>query len=1056
MKPINSIASAVSLTLAFSAQAGVVSLTPGDINATDTNTAEYVDANVTMKPFIGGVQNTFNANANLLGIDNAGTNNNAFNDPDVDPNNGNEETLEMEFAANAGLTQLQWNYSRANGAGSQSGVLISGFSSDPVATFGTAGVTGNTVTYSNGVLTLKVNYFNNVVGSLNLANPAASAGQTLVIKVGDEDQAGAQLAISGISYEDAVPTQAPVFDTGLPATLAPGIGVSTTLSVVLQPGTAPGPTYTWEYDNGGGFTTVGNGLTYTFLAGPATNGTYRVTVDNGVGSPAISSTVVTAIDDGDGIDNQWEVDNFGDFLTYADEDVEPDGLTNSQEFAAGTDPNVADSDNDGLIDGDEATNGADPLVADTDEDGYGDGYEVNTAMTLPNDAASSPGIDAGRNSIGITFTAAGGQNPNVSLGPNVIAGAPGFGQKNWNSTIPIANAPASLTETTIGTPVAGTLVDSSGASTDTFFTIDTAGVFSVVNNPLQPVGGLYSGYIFSDGTNNVHVDIDNIPYERYDVIVYPLGFNGNQQGTLEDLTSGGTGIQYAVRAPALVANGADPVWYQSSDQTNASNGTFENFPRTSHLIFRGFENPRVELELIRTLDNLGIAAIQIVEDPDSDGDGMGDNYELSVGLDPNNDGTTPVDPKEGANGDFDNDGLSNIDEHNAGTNPTSDDTDNDGFTDDVETDTGVWVSASDTGTDPRIADFDGDGLLDGVETNTGVFVDASNTGTNPLVANFDTDQDGWSDAYEANTGLTNPFDPESPGGPNPNGFAIAFDSAAGVSPATVFGPLVYAGAPGVEQKNWNRTQDLANTVVDASGDKTKIATPVAGEIVDSSGNTLSGVGLTFTAGRGAWSSGPSPDTPYGRLFNSFIYGNNTTDPNANVTITGIPYSSYDVYVYVGSETNGRNGSLTSTSAGTTFSFETQAVTASPGSFIETTVDTGNPIANYAVFRGQTSSTFDVTSTVAAAQNSLGIYGVQIVESTAGSVLSLSNPQISGATFTADFTTSAAGTFILERSTNLQNPCSPTGSPINVASPGTQQVTDPAAPSGKAFYRVREQ
>jgi hypothetical protein len=47
-------------------------------------------------------------------------------------------------------------------------------------------------------------------------------------------------------------------------------------------------------------------------------------------------------------------------------------------------------------------------------------------------------------------------------------------------------------------------------------------------------------------------------------------------------------------------------------------------------------------------------------------------------------------------------------------------------------------------------DSDGDGLADSVETNTGVFVDATDTGTDPLVA--DTDGDGVDDGAEVLAG----------------------------------------------------------------------------------------------------------------------------------------------------------------------------------------------------------------------------------------------------------------------------------------------------------------
>ena len=184
-----------------------------------------------------------------------------------------------------------------------------------------------------------------------------------------------------------------------------------------------------------------------------------------------------------------------------------------------------------------------------------------------------------------------------------------------------------------------------------------------------------------------------------------------------------------------------------------------------------------------------------------------------------------------------------------------------------------------------------------------------------------------------------------------------------------------------------------------------IATPVASQIVDSSG-AATPVAVTFTAGRGAYSGLPETVSPYGRLFNSFIYGTTlTTDPswtpNASINLTGIPYSSYDVYVYFGSEFNGRTGTLSSTAAGTTYSFTTQVASGTPGSYIQTTdTGSGNPVANYAVFSGLSSATFDVTSTVTGAGPTLGIYGIQVVDTSGagGPVISLSNPQKSGSVF----------------------------------------------------------
>jgi hypothetical protein len=93
--------------------------------------------------------------------------------------------------------------------------------------------------------------------------------------------------------------------------------------------------------------------------------------------------------------------------------------------------------------------------------------------------------------------------------------------------------------------------------------------------------------------------------------------------------------------------------------------------------------------------------------------------------------------------DTDGDGLTDFEEHSVGTNPGLYDTDNDGFADSFETTT--------PGYDPLVAnpnpDTDSDGLTDAEEVGTG---------TNPNLA--DTDGDGTNDLDELNLG-TNPKSP---------------------------------------------------------------------------------------------------------------------------------------------------------------------------------------------------------------------------------------------------------------------------------------------------------
>jgi len=96
-------------------------------------------------------------------------------------------------------------------------------------------------------------------------------------------------------------------------------------------------------------------------------------------------------DDGDGMPNDWEEDNGfdPDDPSDADADADQDGLTNLEEYEAGSDPTKKDSDGDGLSDGDEVNDhGTDPAEADSDGDGLSDGDEINDYGTDPNDEDS--------------------------------------------------------------------------------------------------------------------------------------------------------------------------------------------------------------------------------------------------------------------------------------------------------------------------------------------------------------------------------------------------------------------------------------------------------------------------------------------------------------------------------------------------------------------------------------------------------------------------------------------------------------------------------------------
>ena len=193
---------------------------------------------------------------------------------------------------------------------------------------------------------------------------------------------------------------------------------------------------------------------------------------------------------------------------------------------------------------------------------------------------------------------------------------------------------------------------------------------------------------------------------------------------------------------------------------------------------------------VNVISGLYLTAIE-AEDEDSDNDGLPDDYELG------NFG----DLDETAEGDFDEDGLTNGDELLAETDPTDTDSDGDSLLDGAEVNT--------HGTNPLLADTDGDTIEDFEEINTfgtnpnsadsdgDELTDADelvNRNTDPNIA--DSDNDGASDGLEVVSG----FNPNSSTSTPPSDLALA-----GMTSPGVVGPLLDGSLPAV-------------TPVDSTGD----------------------------------------------------------------------------------------------------------------------------------------------------------------------------------------------------------------------------------------------
>ncbi|NLA81121.1 MAG: hypothetical protein GX853_10345, partial [Chloroflexi bacterium] len=154
-------------------------------------------------------------------------------------------------------------------------------------------------------------------------------------------------------------------------------------------------------------------------------------------------------------------------------------------------------------------------------------------------------------------------------------------------------------------------------------------------------------------------------------------------------------------------------------------------------------HPDAEIYNVRTFmirsANGYVDDIRMLAYPDSDMDLIPDDVEIANDLDPYSAADAALD--------YDNDGLTNLEEFFAGTDMYNADTDGDGISDYAELNT--------FGTNALSADTDGDGLTD--------LEEIYDFGTDPLLA--DTDGDGVPDGVEIDNGM-NPFIPALSG----NGF----------------------------------------------------------------------------------------------------------------------------------------------------------------------------------------------------------------------------------------------------------------------------------------------
>lgn len=453
--------------------------------------------------------------------------------------------------------------------------------------------------------------------------------------------------------------------------------------------------------------------------------------------------IATAGDsDGDGLADAWEQLYFKNLAQTASGDPDGDGLTNAEELAAGTDPTKADTDADGLTDFQEvktyktnptnadtdndgltdqaeiATYKTNPLKADSDGDRLNDGTEVNIAKTDPNKAdTDGDGVnDFDELRLMTDPTKKESVSRTTSLG--AFTGAdPGEGldlqgKFIYAFSVGTENAAGQIGDANFtGETVDGVTIEQATAMIETFYVAnfgdganDTAlaravasirhgggGIKIRLDNLV--VGASYKlQLLFGEGCCARGFDVWIDGHQKVDEFA-PFVYQGgmNNQGLATN--------HAAVVTYSFIPN-------KTSIDIETVGGTVTTPGYSDH-------NPIIN----------AVTLEEVAPKTDTDGDGLPDEWErFHFGS-----------LSQNATGDPDSDGLTNLEEFNAGTDPNLADTDGDGLKDGEEVKT--------TKTDPTKVDSDGDGLSDGAEV-TLYKLDPSNA---------DTDGDGLPDGMEVIT-----------------------------------------------------------------------------------------------------------------------------------------------------------------------------------------------------------------------------------------------------------------------------------------------------------------
>ena len=565
-------------------------------------------------------------------------------------------------------------------------------------------------------------------------------------------------------------------------------------------------TILWQPDVGASFTTTGMNTNadfenveipdfipsddHTFIISARVGGANQdFIIDNLV----IQTGIFDGDEDEDNLPDFYETDQVGNLTDLngigegpgpgaGTGDFDGDGVTDFDEYENKTNPSEADTDGDGLTDnvennsgdydGPDAT-GTDPLNPDTDNDGLLDSLENNSGIYL---SAENPGTDP--------------HNPDTD-GDEILDGV-----EINNRTNPLDADDA---------PILWTVRNAQSVSPLNSI-LDTRALFDDENNRIDETTTIHTVINFRDNATGPFGDPEPFPlFEAQDVNqddfaimatgtifitepgTYTFGFNSDDGGGIY-IDDEPVIVFDANRGSATSLGAVELSWGEHNVEflfwERGGGAQCQLFVHNDIGDFSGDPFNVGDYKLLETSS---------APDSDSDNDGLPDIWEEQFfdNLD------------QTAEGDPDSDGLNNAEEFEVGTKPDNADSDDDGYTDGVETGTGKWVSAQNTGTSPTKSDSDGDGLKDGVE-NPDLGYDSENpetqSGSDPNEQ--DSDGDTVPDGREIALGR----DPSVPQA-TPRGYVQDFDGYPDGTTDLGDGSVIFGAAAEVVDGRLQLTKD---------------------------------------------------------------------------------------------------------------------------------------------------------------------------------------------------------------------------------------------------------